>query len=152
MKKFEHHLLLLAMNIPLLILNFNLLIFNAYPNDSNVPLTNVICTYYNLYYIDLNSKSNTISTKGSSAVPTKEEIIKQIDLGVSIIEEAIENYIKQNPDKKPEDKLNNNGESSVKQVQLLKQLKNDLENNKISPEDAWNRVLEIRDGKNTTPQ
>jgi hypothetical protein len=75
--------------------------------------------------------------------PPKEEIIKQIDLGLSLIEESQENFIKLNPGKIPEENLSICGESSLKQVQLLKKLKDDLINYKISSTDAWKIILDI---------
>lgn len=65
--------------------------------------------------IELNTKSYNASDKAYPSAPTEDEIIKQINLGISIIEEAIENFVKQNPGKKPED--------------------------------AWQKVLDIRDSR-----
>lgn len=44
MNKIESHLSLIVINTLLIIINFNLLAFNAYPNDSNVPFINIICS------------------------------------------------------------------------------------------------------------
>ena len=80
-------------------------------------------------------------------IPTKEKIISQINLGISITSEAIEDFCKKNSGRNKEESLNSQNEANVKQLEALKNLKEDLISDKISLKDAWERVLEIRDGK-----
>jgi len=85
--------------------------------------------------------------EGVAVVPSKDQILSQIDLGISVLEENIENFITNNPGKNGSESLNVRKESNVDNLNTLKQLKSDLAENRISLEDAWNRILEIRDGK-----
>lgn len=80
-------------------------------------------------------------------IPTKDEILAQINLGISVIEDSIEIFIKNNPNKSKFESFNTRGKSNVEQLEVLKKLKEDLMNDKISCKNAWDKVLEIRDGK-----
>jgi len=82
-----------------------------------------------------------------SNLKTKEEVLAQINLGIMMVEEGIDNFIKINPTRSKADSLNSRGESNLKNLALLRQLKDDLLSNIISPSTAWNKVIEIRDGK-----
>ncbi len=67
--------------------------------------------------------------------------------GISITSEAIEDFCKKNSGRNKEESLNSQNEANVKQLEALKKLKEDLISDKINLKDAWERVLEIRDGK-----
>ncbi|MDD4142986.1 MAG: hypothetical protein PHR20_09435 [Bacteroidales bacterium] len=97
--------------------------------------------------IAIQKMEKEIATEQGSLVPTKDEILSEINFGISMTEEGIENFIKNNPHKSKAESLNARNESNSKQLEILKQLKDDLSNDKISTDNAWNKVLEIRDGK-----
>ncbi|MEQ8199222.1 MAG: hypothetical protein ABRQ27_14685 [Clostridiaceae bacterium] len=88
-----------------------------------------------------------VDAEEGSVTHTKDEVISQINLGISVIEQAMEDFIKTNPGKDKSQSLDINNEPNIKTVNSLNQLKEDLTNDKISAEDAWKKVIEIRDGK-----
>lgn len=97
--------------------------------------------------IAIQKMEKEIATEQGSPEPTKDEILAQINLGILMTEEGIENFIKNNPNKSKEESLNARKDSNLKQLETLKQLKDDLINNNISTNNALSKLLEIRDGK-----
>lgn len=88
-----------------------------------------------------------IEAEEGPSIPTKDEILSQINLGIMVKEDGIENFAKNNPNKSISEAVDFRNESKVKQLETLKKLKDDLTNDKISLKEAWEKVLEVRDGK-----
>ncbi|KGP75357.1 hypothetical protein JT05_11015 [Desulfosporosinus sp. Tol-M] len=98
--------------------------------------------------IEIQKREKEIAEQQGNTVPTKDKVLSQINLGIQVTEQCLEDFIKVNPNKSKSECLNRRGESNLDRLDSLKKLKDDLTNDKISTNDAWSKVLEIRNGKN----
>ncbi|MDA8227586.1 MAG: hypothetical protein M0T74_07760 [Desulfitobacterium hafniense] len=85
--------------------------------------------------IEAQKLKKEIEAAGGPAARSKEEILRDVELGISVIGESVEVLAKRDSRRS---KVNS------EKLMQLKQLKDDLMNDKISPQDAEKRIVDIK--------